>query len=199
MKPGEDRAWEILKGLDPEDVKRNAAVLYDKGCECYVLKSLGMDFSVYPEDRTIISEMHSGEILMKRLSYFFNHAVLWYLAASREIGLAGKLVRPEDLKDGRQFFKGAHELPLGDVARKYGSDKELFLRRAIELGGRPLEFGDASVELLPLPRIPLTLILWLSDEEFPARADALFDYSAEQQVPIDIIWCTAMFGLIPML
>lgn len=199
MKPGEDRAWEMLNELDPDDIKKNAAVLYDDGNECYILKSLGMEFSICPAERAIASVTPGGEFLTNRLAYFFSHAVLWYMAGAKDIGIVGRLVRPEDLKDGRHFFKGTHELPLGDIARKYGSDRELFLRRAIELGGRPLGFGDASVEFLPLPRIPLTLILWLGDEEFPARADVLFDSSAEKQVPIDIIWCTAMFGLISML
>lgn len=199
MKPGEDRAWEMLNKRDPEDVKKNAVVSYNEDIECYILRSLGIEFSVCPNERTITGVTPEGEVLTERLAYFFNHAALWYLAVARDIGIAERLVRPEDMKDGRQFFKGTHELPLADIARKYGSDKELFLRRAIELGGRPLGFGDASVELFPLPRIPLTLILWLEDEEFPARADVLFDASAEQQVPIDIVWCTAMFGLSAML
>jgi hypothetical protein len=199
MKSGEDKAWAILGQLEPDEVKRNAAVLYDKEKGCYILKSLSMRFTVCPADRSISGATPEGEVLTKRLAYFFNHAALWYLAGARDIGLTGRLVRPDDLKDGRQFFKGTHELPLGGLARKYGSDKELFLKRACELGGEVLGLGDASAELLPLPRIPLTLILWLGDEEFPARADVLFDSSAEQQVPIDIIWCTAMFGLLSML
>jgi hypothetical protein len=198
MKPGEDRAWKMLNKLVPESVRINAGVLYDNDKQCYILKSLGMDYSICPAERSITSATSDGEMLTKRLAYFFNHSVLWYLAAARDIGLSGRLVRPEDLKDGRQFFKGTHELPLGDVAKKYGLDKEAFLTRAAKLGGRSLGFGDASVELYPLPRIPLTLILWLGDEEFQPRADVLFDSSAEKQVPIDIIWCTAMFGLVPM-
>lgn len=199
MDPGEDRAWEILRGLEPEEVRKNAAVRHDKDKGCYILKSLGMDFTIRPADKAIMSKTPEGEALAKRLAYFFNHAALWYLAGARDIGLSGRLVRPEDLKDGRQFFKGTHELPLGGLAGKYGADRESFLKRAEELGGRPLAFGDASVELLPLPRVPLTLILWLGDEEFPAIADVLFDSSAEQQAPIDIIWCTAMFALVSML
>ncbi len=50
-----------------------------------------------------------------------------------------------------------------------------------------------------MPKIPVTLILWLQDEEFPARADLLFDSSCELHVPIDIIWSIAMMSTLVML
>ena len=62
-----------------------------------------------------------------------------------------------------------------------------------------MNYGDASVELLPLPRIPVTLILWLSDYEFPARADLLFDSTCEQRLPLDVIWSIAMMSVLVML
>ncbi|MEE8315119.1 MAG: DUF3786 domain-containing protein, partial [Syntrophobacteria bacterium] len=40
----------------------------------------------------------------------------------------------------------------------------------------------------PLPKIPLGYILWLGDEEFPARVVVTFDGSVEQQLPLDVIW-----------
>jgi hypothetical protein len=50
-----------------------------------------------------------------------------------------------------------------------------------------------------MPRIPLTVILWLGDEEFPSRADLLFDSSAALHVPLDINWSLAMMSLIALL
>jgi hypothetical protein len=55
------------------------------------------------------------------------------------------------------------------------------------------------VELYPLPRVPVTLILWFGDEEFPARADLLFDSSVELQAPLDIAWSAAMLSALVML
>ncbi|TAL23845.1 MAG: DUF3786 domain-containing protein, partial [Nitrospirae bacterium] len=67
------------------------------------------------------------------------------------------------------------------------------------LGGKLLNYGDAAVELLPLPRIPVTLILWFSDDEFPARADLLFDATCERHLPLDIVWSIAMLSALVML
>jgi hypothetical protein len=197
MSSGEERAWELLGELDPADVSRSASVVYKNGA--YMLRSLGMDFSVYPRNREIKGISPGADAVAGRLGYFFNHSVLWYLVGAKDIGLTGRLIRPSDAKGGHHFFKGTHELPLDRVAGKYASDRDGFIKRARALDGRPLDFGDASFELLPLPRIPVTLILWLGDEEFPPRLDLFLDSTCEIHLPLDIIWSTAMYSTIMML
>jgi hypothetical protein len=118
---------------------------------------------------------------------------------AKEIALSGRLIKPENIRGGEFFFQGSHMLPLGQLAGKNTNDKEGFITRGKELSGRLLEYGDASFEILPLPRIPVTLILWLSDEEFPARMDILFDSTCEIQVPLDIIWSIAMMSILVFL
>jgi hypothetical protein len=56
-----------------------------------------------------------------------------------------------------------------------------------------------AMKLYPLPKIPVFLILWLKDEEYPPRADLLFDSTCEAQVPLDIIWSIAMLSVLVML
>jgi hypothetical protein len=51
------------------------------------------------------------------------------------------------------------------------------------------------VELLALPKVPVTLLLWTADDEFPARADLLFDATAPRHLPTDILWALAMLSL----
>ena len=62
-----------------------------------------------------------------------------------------------------------------------------------------MKYGDASLQLLPLPRIPISLTLWLEDDEFPARVDIMFDSTCELQLPTDIIWSVAMMSALVML
>jgi hypothetical protein len=158
-----------------------------------------MDFSIHPLDRKIKGISPGADAVAGRLGYFFNHSVLWYLVGAKDIGLSGRLIRPSDVKGGHHFFKGTHELPLDRVAGKYASDREGFVNRALELGGRPLDLGDASFELRPLPRVPVTFILWLGDEEFPPRLDLFFDSTCEMHIHLDIIWSTAMYSTVIML
>jgi hypothetical protein len=196
---GEEKAWEILSGLEQKDVCKRAGVLYDGQSVSYVLKSFGFDFSISLPKREIKSLSEKAEIFTKRLSYFFTISVLSYLVNVKEIPFSGRLIKPENIKGGEFFFKGTHILPLNKVAEKYQSDREGFLAECKEFNGTPLGYGDASVEFLPLPRIPVTLILWLSDEEFPARADFLFDSTCAMQLPLDILWSIAMMSVMVLL
>jgi len=49
-----------------------------------------------------------------------------------------------------------------------------------------------------MPGFPVVLILWIQDDEFPARADLLLDAICPQQAPIDIIWSISMLSVLAM-
>ncbi len=198
MTSGIEKAWETIRSLEPREVTKRALVDCEGGG--YVIRSLGMDFGVLPGEKAIEGRSPGAETLLKRLSYFLGHSLLWYLVSAKAVEPTGRLVKPLDLRGGEQFFRGTHVLPLEAVAGRYGQDRDGFVRRAGELQGRVLAgLGDAAVELRPLPRVPVTLILWLSDEEFPARADLLLDSTCELHLPLDVIWCAAMLTVISML
>jgi hypothetical protein len=50
-----------------------------------------------------------------------------------------------------------------------------------------MEYGDASLRLQPLPRVPLVCILWVQDEEFPAGVSYLFDPTADSHLRLDAV------------
>jgi hypothetical protein len=196
---GEEKAWEILRGLDPFDVCKNASVAFDEKDNGYILRSFCIDFSVIPEKKIIKCATHQGETIIKKYGYFFIHSCLWYLINAKDIPLTERLIKPVNIKGGEMFFRGSHALPLDNMAKKYGDDKEAFIKRGEELCAKVLDYGDTSLKLLPMPRIPVTLILWLEDEEFPPRADLLLDSTCEQQLPLDILWSIAMLSVLVML
>lgn len=197
MTRGEEKAWEILEGLNPADVCLRTKSAYENGN--YVLNSFGLNFLISPDERHIKSTDIHGESILKKSGYFFNISALHYLVHAKNTPLSGKLVKPDNVKGGDIFFRGTHQLPLNAFAEKYGTDKTGFIQKSKSLNGKDVNYGDASIELLPLPRIPVTLILWLADKEFPARTDLLFDSSVEQHLPLDIIWSIAMFSILVML
>lgn len=199
MSSGEEKAWNILKELSPEDVCRSAMVKYDAASGAYLLKSFGMDISVDPEKSRIYSGAPEAGLLLDRLGYFSRLSILFYLTSAKNIPFSGRLVQPVNLKGGQVFFRGTHVLPLDKLALKYGSDAKSFMKRGTELGGAQMDYGDASLQLFPFPRIPVVIILWLEDEEFPARTDLLFDSTCEFHLALDILWSTAMKSLLMML
>lgn len=196
---GEEQAWGILAGLSPEDVCRRAKVVFDRLSGLYILRSFHQDISISPQNEEISGNSPVGEFLLSELGYYSRLSILWYLIRAKDVPLSGELIKPYSMTGGQIYLKGAHMLPLDRIAEKYGSDIQGFLRRGKELGSEPLDYADASLQLFPFPRLPVTVLLWENDEEFPSRSDLLFDSTCEAQLPADITWSTAMMSVLIML
>lgn len=199
MSTGEEKIWETLAGLDPKETCKRSDATFDAASGLYSLKSFSNIFHISPREKRIYGHSPADEALLKKLGYFFRLSVIGYIAIAKDISPAGRLVNPINMTGGQLFFRGSHVLPLEKLAGKYGNDKEGFLNAGMALGGEILEYGDASLKLLPLPRVPVTMILWIADEEFPPRADLLFDSGIELQLPIDVVWAIAMISIIGLL
>jgi hypothetical protein len=199
LSSGEEKAWDMLSKLDPPAVCRNTFARFDLSRGYYLIRSFCNDFCVIPAQKLMKSNSSEGETILKKYGYFFSHSCLWYLVHAKDLPLSGRLIKPSDIKGGGMFFRGSHVLPLDNLAKKYGDDKQAFLQRGKDLCAKVQHYGDASIQLLPLPRIPVTIILWGKDDEFPARADLLFDSTCELQLPLDIIWSIAMLSVLVMM
>lgn len=185
--------------MNPGDVCRRACLTFDETSVLYTLKSYGIDFYISPGEKRISGSGAGSSVLLNRLGYFFNLSVPWYLVSAKEIPLTGRLIKPLNLKGGQLFFRGTHMLPLDKLAEKHSGNTAGFIERGKEFGAHETGYGDASFRLFPLPRVPVELILWAADDEFPPRAELLFDSSCELHLPLDIIWSVAMMSLLIML
>ncbi|MGD9290125.1 MAG: DUF3786 domain-containing protein, partial [Desulfobacterales bacterium] len=74
-----------------------------------------------------------------------------------------------------------------------GQNLSGFTKAAGQLHGKKIDNGDAAFEFKALPAVPLQLILWSGDEEFPAEANILFDNTIGQILsPEDVAWLAGM-------
>jgi len=196
---GEDKAWVTLAGLRPQDVCSGAGVAYAEPLRTYLIRSFGIDFSVSLDTRTIASSDKRSGLFLERYKDFFRLSVLWYLTSAKDIPASGRLIRPLDVRGGQRFFSGTHLLPLDRIEERFGRDKMAFIERGLRFGAEIAAFGDAAVRLYPLPRVPVTVILWLQDEEYPARATLFFDSTVDFQLSLsDIVWSVAMMSTLVM-
>ncbi len=118
---------------------------------------------------------------------------LLFLAKTRQVTpLRHQLISVADLKEA-QYFKGPHRLPVDTLTERFGQDLPGFRRVARFLGGTPLEMADAAYTFLPLPRLPVSVLLWLGDDEFPPQCTVLFDRSIEAYLSASGIWLLVNF------
>jgi hypothetical protein len=197
---GEEQAWRRLADLSRTVVCRNAGAAYDAASGSYILPLFNTEILVSTAARTIRGSSGLADTLLNELSQFSRLASLNYLSGASDIPLSGSLIHPRELSGGELFFtRGEHILPLDRMAARYGRDLDAFVRRGLAFGGRKLDHGDASIGLLPFPRVSVVLIIWKEDGEFPARADLLFDSTCSRHLSTDILWATAMMTILLLL
>jgi len=103
-------------------------------------------------------------------SYQAGVVLLSALANSKGVPPSGRMVVPQDLPGGRMFFTGAHALAIGPLADAFERDPEAFVNRALGLGGERIDGADVAFRIPGLPYVPLYVLLWRGDPDFPGRA-----------------------------
>jgi hypothetical protein len=116
----------------------------------------------------------------------FNTALLlYYFVTADGSPLTGKWISFTELPDGRFYTQAFQGYSGNELTRSFHNNLDAFKTTAELLGGRPLSLGDASYVFQALPRIPILVVSWLGDEEFPSSFKILFDASAPHYLPTD--------------
>ena len=189
-----DLYWKELNALDPAAVCRRTLAGYNEKENAYELRLLSDEVRIYPGRKEIVwinplKDENNGPP-------DFNTVLVsvHYLLRAVDMPIARTYVTEKQLTDGEFFFKGPHAVPSWRVERKLGTDALVFLEKGKRIGGTPIEFGDAGLEFLVLPRIQIAYVLWVADDEFPARSQILFDENADKHFALDVVW--AMCNLV---
>jgi hypothetical protein len=182
---GRARLWQELAARKAAEVGRRCLVVSEQGG--YSLDFLDRRYFVEPGTGRIGGPQEDGLLADAE----FELLVLTYLTQAVEIPTDGTWISEKDLPGGSQFFRGPHALPLQPLLARFGEDLPGFRRAALKLGGSTLPFGDAAYGFTALPRIPAGCLLWAGDEEFPARANLLFDRTLGRHLPLDVVLALA--------
>ncbi len=175
--PGD--VWERLNSLEPERVVEKSGAVLERGA--YLLEFLGVGFRVDPAAKKV--ERKGGAVP----DLVDVKGVVYYLAHLPGGQLLGAPVTPPELNRGVNFFKGRYLLNTRAVEEAFPSNPKGFLKAGEMLGGVSTHKGDGSFRIMLLPRVPVELILWSADEDFPARLTLILDRSVENHLPLDLL------------
>ena len=161
-------------------------------CEAERLKRLfnsnGSDLRFLSYEASLATtEIHDG-LRGKTLLETRETKTLWtllaHLSEAEPKEKTGKLVDFRDLPGGYAYDKAFLQRAVKPISENFGGEPGILLKAGELLGGAPRAYGDASIEISSLPRIPLTYILW-EEGEFPASANILFEESARHYLPTE--------------
>jgi hypothetical protein len=183
--------WQQVLALDGQGTAQRAGCRYIAEPAGYVITLLNNEYEVRLSDKRVVSTPQGS----KPVEFLEELCILAYLINARDLPLAGKLVKAQDLPSGQFFFRGLHSLPTEKIEKVFGRRPEALLEIAEQFDAEKCEFGDASIRLDVLPRVPITIIIWRQCEQFSARASILFDQTAAVHMPLDALWAAANLAI----
>jgi hypothetical protein len=176
--------WDELENENPEKICNNSLAKYESN-KGFQLQFLNQVFQIIPSKKNITPIY---DFIPAIKSYELDLILLTYLLKSQPIPIKGEMINEKQILGGEAFFRGPHRLNTAPIVEKFGEDEEFFLSTGKKLGGEVKNLGDAAVYFRVFPRVPVTLILWKKDDEFPAQVSVNFDVTISEHLPLDCIW-----------
>ena len=162
---------EEIKGIDFRKVAEGIGAVLKDGA--LVLQCFGREFTISPD----------GEIATQgRITPWIRILLLHYIRTAGKGGLTGKHVSYSELKSGMvkvSSFQRECEEPLRELFERDFEKTALMLSRMGTKKKRDFPTEHAW-QLFLLPKLPVIVLYWPREEEFPARVKILFDSSADR-------------------
>lgn len=177
--------WEQLIQLDHQQTAKSANCQYLPDPDRYIVTMLNSENVVNLSNRDISSAQTGSD--PTPAEFLQQLCLLAYLINVQDLPLANKLTKFEALPGGQFFFRGVHGLPVDKLEKAFGNHPEAILQAVKHFDAKKCDYGDASIELSVLPRIPLTIVIWGGCDEFPARVSLLCDSTAGSHLPLDAL------------
>ncbi|HZK18453.1 MAG TPA: DUF3786 domain-containing protein [Clostridia bacterium] len=114
--------------------------------------------------------------------------ILQYMVQSSGLPPRGNWISFLELPGGPLHYTPLQNVAFLPLVNEFGNNPEGFKKAARGLHGRRMEMGDLAFKIYALPKLPLALIFWFSDDEFPARTAILYDESSQSQLTTASLW-----------
>jgi len=177
-----------LSEQDPKDVCRRALCKYDDTNKFYTLSVWGDEYRIFPHQFKIDCTNEN----MQRLHDYFYLFIIHYLLKSKEIEISNEWISEKDIPGGTTFFRGPHEIPTNLIVLRFNNNINEFKGICEQLHGIPLNMADAAYSFKITPRIPLAVLYWSGDNDFPAESKILYDRTVAKHLASDIIYALAV-------
>jgi len=113
--------------------------------------------------------------------------ILHYFLRAAGTPLTGNLITYKELHEGIIYYPTFFKRAIAPVINKFKDEPQKLAEAAAKAGGRKADFGDAAATINAFPCVPLTIVLWRGDKEFPADGNIMFDSTITDYLPTEDI------------
>ena len=172
-----------LAEQNPKDVCRRSSCRYDAGKKVYILSVWGDEYTIDPLEKKI-------ECICDPHEYFYLF-IIYYLLNVKDIEIKKEWISEKDMPGGVTFFRGPHKIPTHLISHHFGNRVEAFEKRCEQLHGIPVEMADATYRFSITSHIPVSVLYWIGDEDFPPEVTILYDRTITEHLSLDMIFLLA--------
>ena len=156
--------WRDLGAADPEDIARRTGIRREQNVFRFPFfnQEAVVDLAQPRVFRAAAPEEEPGfRLCLISLFYLLNV----------DTAALGPPLSPLELPGATTFFqkRGPHALPSAPLEERFGRDLAGFFQVGARLGAAKRESGDGALAFQVFPKLPVEVVLWEADEEFPAQ------------------------------
>lgn len=185
-----DKYWRDLKRKVPEEIATQLAVTYCSNSCQFVVKFFNSEYILDCNTETISRKTDGHVPDINACIIMLNYLV--YAGSPQEP--AKNWVSLKEIPNGGMLFYPAfHQNSILGLIEAFGHRPQQLVACAVNLGGQPASFGDASVIFHAFPEIHLCVAIWEGDDEVRANATILFEPSIEHRLHIESVIGLGMY------
>ncbi len=113
--------------------------------------------------------------------------ILHYFIRAKGTPLSNKVIAYKELPEGANYFPVFFKRAIKPLIDYFGSEPQRLVEVAGTLKARKADFGDAAVTINAFVRVPVTIVLWKGDDEFPPNGNVMFDSTISDYLSTDDI------------
>ena len=201
FKQAKELSKKELLQYDPEYIARYSGVGLKKEeneINALCLNFLNRDIIISWPDMEFSFETNDGEISIQQqalLLHYLNGA-----CSSKCTEMSGEWVSYQDIPDGRFYMDAFIKRAKDPLIKTFG----FMAKKMVEIASKTynaetLDLGDYSVKINALPTVPVALLIWEGDEEFPPDGNLLFDKTISEILSAEDIATLAGTVVYPMI
>lgn len=176
-------AIKCFAAKDPLEMSKNSGATFDSKQSIIQLKSLGQVLDIkYPEGNIVFN----GSKHMP--AWNWRWLILHYLSRADNTPITNKLISYRELENGSVNYTAILSKCINPLVNSFSEEPVKQIKAAcLKLDASIEESADVCAKIHLFPRFPLTIKLWLSDDEFKGSANILFDESANHYLDTEAI------------
>jgi len=176
-----------LAKLDPNDVCKRVSCQFEAADNCYSLVVWDVTYKIYPDKCEIICTDEP-----RSLHEYFELFAIHYLLTAQDAAVCNEWISEKDLSGGVTFFRGPHEIPTKLIAAKAEKSLDEFRELCLMHSGTPLKMADTAFMFHITDRVPVAVLYWAGDDEFPSESKILYDKTLQHHFALDIVFALAV-------